>query len=112
MRAPHTLYELVIVGGNLLLPWHYGTHRCAIDDTRSVRRLTGLTRDLLGRFGSEPGWRALTLHELDGNAEDSNGREEVAASARSWTGSGRPRARLPVTGPRGARGLERPHPGR
>lgn len=72
VRAPHTFYQLVIVSGQLLLPWYYADHRCAIDDTRAVRRITGLAVDLLSRFGPEPRWRQphLPLLQLHTDGDD------------------------------------------
>ena len=69
VRAPHTFYQLVVVNGQLLLPWYYADHRCAVDDSRAVRPLTGLAADLLTWFGPQPRWRQPHLplqHLLDG----------------------------------------------
>jgi hypothetical protein len=81
IRAPHTFYQLVIVSGQLLLPWYYAGHRAAIDDTRAVRRITGLAVDLLGRFGPEPHWRQphLPLHELTAEGDDADVADRIGS---------------------------------
>jgi hypothetical protein len=60
VRQPRTFYELVVVSGNLLLPWCYGDRVMALE-SRHVRPLGRLALDLLTRFGPEPRWHQQTL---------------------------------------------------
>jgi hypothetical protein len=71
VRPPRAFFRLVVLGGNLLLPWRYAEDRgVSLDDPRSARSMRMLTKELLTRFGPAPPWRQGGLFDLDLPGED------------------------------------------
>jgi hypothetical protein len=63
-------YQLVLVRGQVLLPWRYADGEgVSIEDSHAVRRLGVLGRELLRRFGPPPRWREDPLPLFDDVAE-------------------------------------------
>jgi hypothetical protein len=71
VRPPRAFFRLVVVEGNLLLPWRYSEDRSvSLDDPRSVRNMRMLTKELLTRFGPAPPWQQGGLFDLDPPDDD------------------------------------------
>jgi hypothetical protein len=67
---PRAFYQLVMVGGHVLLPWRYADGSgVSVEDSRTVRRLGVLGRELLRRFGPPPRWREEPLPLFDDMTE-------------------------------------------
>lgn len=70
VSPPRAFYQLVVVGGHVLLPWRFADDAgVSIEDSRAVRRLGVLGRELLRRFGPPPRWRAEPLPLFDNATE-------------------------------------------
>jgi hypothetical protein len=66
VHPPRAFYQLVVVGEHVLLPWRYADEAgVSVEDSRAVRRLGVLGRELLRRFGPPPRWREEPLPLFD-----------------------------------------------
>jgi hypothetical protein len=66
VSPPRAFYQLVVVRGHVLLPWRYADEAgVSIEDSRAVRRLGVLGRELLSRFGPAPRWHEDPLPLFD-----------------------------------------------
>lgn len=83
IRPPHAFYKLVIVHGQLLLPWYYADHPVSIEDARAVRPVGRLAVDLLTRFGPPRQWHQppLPLTMIDDDDEEDRRRVAQVTSA-------------------------------
>jgi hypothetical protein len=67
---PRTFNRLVVVGGHVLLPWRYADLAgVSVEDTRAVRPLSVLGRQLLRRYGPAPRWQEDPLPLFENAAE-------------------------------------------
>lgn len=71
IRPARAFYQLVIVGGHVLIPWCYG-RQPGVDmrDVRPGRSLGLLARAILANFGPEPQWRQMQLPSMPQDEED------------------------------------------
>jgi hypothetical protein len=80
VNPPRAFYRLVVVGGHVLLPWRYADEAgVSIEDSRAVRRLGVLGRELLRRYGPAPRWREDPLPLFDDVTEQ--GEADLLGSA-------------------------------
>jgi hypothetical protein len=67
---PRTFNQLVVVSGHVFLPWRYADQPgVSVEDTRAVRPLSVLGRQLLRRFGPAPRWQEDPLPLFHNAAE-------------------------------------------
>jgi hypothetical protein len=67
---PRTFNQLIVVGGHVFLPWRYADQAgVSIEDSRAVRPLSVLGRQLLRRFGPAPRWQEDPLPLFENAAE-------------------------------------------
>jgi hypothetical protein len=71
IRAPRAFYQLVIVGGDVLLPWHYAkTTGLDMREVRPGRSFGVLARSVLATFGPPSHWQQPALPLMPADEED------------------------------------------
>ncbi|MFC0532811.1 hypothetical protein [Phytohabitans kaempferiae] len=65
IRPTRAFYQLIIVGGHVLLPWHYGK-QAGVDmrEVRPGKSLGLLARSILAHFGPEPRYQQMPLPSM------------------------------------------------
>jgi hypothetical protein len=70
VRLRRTFYQLVIVGGHLILPWYYAqTPDVRMRDARLGHSFGLVAREIVARFGPPPHWTQLSLLPTDDEEE-------------------------------------------
>lgn len=70
IRAPRAFYQLVIVGGHVLLPWHFATTSVDMRAVAPGRSFGLLARSILTTFGPVSRWQQLALPLMPEEDED------------------------------------------